>query len=87
MTSLLENLDTDWLMTVLPQPKAPGMATVPPWTEGKRASSTRWPTRKGLSAECFSVVGRGTRTGHVCIMPNSVFLPSNSTSRILSTTV
>ena len=30
MTSLLENLETDCEMTVLPQPKAPGMATVPP---------------------------------------------------------
>jgi len=28
-------------MTVFPQPKAPGMAQVPPRTEGKRASRTR----------------------------------------------
>jgi len=33
MTSLLEYLDRDWEMTVLPQPKAPGMAVVPPCTQ------------------------------------------------------
>lgn len=44
MTSLLEYLDSDWEMTVLPQPKAPGMAVVPPCTHlykekrGKRES-------------------------------------------------
>ena len=32
MTSELENLDSDWEMTVLPQPKAPGIAVVPPCT-------------------------------------------------------
>lgn len=32
MTSLLEYLDRDWEITVLPQPKAPGMAVVPPCT-------------------------------------------------------
>lgn len=32
MTSLLEYLDKDWEMTVFPQPKAPGMAVVPPCT-------------------------------------------------------
>jgi len=33
MTSELENLDSVWEMTVLPHPKAPGMAVVPPWTQ------------------------------------------------------
>lgn len=33
-------------MTVLPQPKAPGMAQVPPSTEGKRASRTRYTKQK-----------------------------------------
>ena len=36
MTSLLEYLDSDCEMTVLPQPKAPGMAVVPPCTHLKR---------------------------------------------------
>lgn len=30
MTSELENLERDWEITVLPQPKAPGIAVVPP---------------------------------------------------------
>lgn len=38
MTSLLENLDNDWEMTVLPQPKAPGIAVVPPCTHLKLKS-------------------------------------------------
>lgn len=33
MTSELEYLDKACEMTVLPQPKAPGMAVVPPWTQ------------------------------------------------------
>uniref|UniRef100_A0A0E9RXD9 Uncharacterized protein n=1 Tax=Anguilla anguilla TaxID=7936 RepID=A0A0E9RXD9_ANGAN len=40
MTSLLEYLERDCEITVLPHPKAPGMAVVPPWTHGKSASST-----------------------------------------------
>lgn len=53
--SELEYLERDCEITVLPQPKAPGMAVVPPWTQlrrvnqryqeeqgyGKRASNTR----------------------------------------------
>jgi hypothetical protein len=30
--SLFENFDNDWEMTVLPHPKAPGIAVVPPCT-------------------------------------------------------
>ena len=33
MMSLFENLDSACEMTVLPQPKAPGMAVVPPCTQ------------------------------------------------------
>jgi hypothetical protein len=40
MPSELEYLDSACEMTVLPQPKAPGMAHVPPSTDGKSASST-----------------------------------------------
>ena len=36
MTSLLEYLDRDWEMTVLPHPKAPGIAVVPPCTHLER---------------------------------------------------
>lgn len=87
MMSLLENLDTLCEMTVLPQPKAPGMQTVPPCTLGNSASSTRWPTMNGESEGSFSVTGRGTRTGHVCIMLCSVRFPSNSISNSFSSTV
>jgi len=31
MTSELEYLERDWEITVLPQPKAPGIAVVPPY--------------------------------------------------------
>ena len=32
IASELENLERDWEITVLPHPKAPGIAVVPPWT-------------------------------------------------------
>ena len=38
MTSELEYFDSDCEMTVLPQPNAPGMAVVPPWTQLKKAN-------------------------------------------------
>ena len=41
MPSLLEYLESAWEMTVLPHPNAPGMAHVPPSTEGNITSSTR----------------------------------------------
>ena len=43
MADVLEYLDSACEMHVLPQPKAPGMAHVPPSTEGKSTSITRWP--------------------------------------------
>jgi len=36
MASELENLERDWEMTVLPQPKAPGIEQVPPDRGEKR---------------------------------------------------
>ena len=41
--SLFENFEIDCEMTVLPQPKAPGTAHVPPNTDGKMASTTLRP--------------------------------------------
>lgn len=84
--SELEYLDSDWEITVLPQPKAPGMAVVPPCTQGKRASSTRWPVSRGKSAVIFSATGRGLRTGHTCIMLSLWTLPLNSSSMTVSAT-
>ena len=64
-------------MTVLPQPKAPGTAQVPPSTDGKSASMTRWPVSSGESPASFSVTGRGVRTGQNCCIVCCVSLPSN----------
>jgi len=41
-------------MTVFPQPKAPGMAQVPPRTEGKRASRTRCTKQKSLAMKTIT---------------------------------
>ena len=35
-----QTFERAWLITVLPQPKAPGIAQVPPNTDGNRASKT-----------------------------------------------
>lgn len=55
----LEYFDSAWEITVLPQPKAPGMAQVPPRTDGNRVSRTRWPVSSGVSAIIFCATGRG----------------------------
>ena len=57
-----------WEMTVLPHPNAPGMAHVPPNTDGNITSSTRWPVSSGVFAGSFSATGRGALTGHFCNM-------------------
>lgn len=41
-------------MQVFPQPKAPGMAQVPPKTEGKRLSNTLYPVKSGVFPASFS---------------------------------
>ena len=63
MPSELEYLESACEMTVLPQPNAPGIAHVPPSTEGKSVSSTRWPVRRGVSAMSFFATGLGVLTG------------------------
>jgi len=80
MTSELLYFDSDWEMTVFPQPKAPGMAVVPPCTQGKRASNTLCPVSNGKSAANFSAEGLGVRTGQTCNMVNLLFDPLNSVS-------
>mmetsp|Transcript_17529 Transcript_17529/g.68000 ORF Transcript_17529/g.68000 Transcript_17529/m.68000 type:complete len:250 (+) Transcript_17529:1102-1851(+) len=84
MQSELENLETDCEITVLPQPKAPGIAVVPPCTHGKRASRTRCPVSRGWSPASFSVTGRGTRTGQLWSIPKLLRSPWNSSSKMLS---
>ena len=68
MPSLLEYLESACEITVLPQPKAPGIAQVPPSTLGNITSSTRWPVSSGVFAGSFSATGLGARTGHFCSM-------------------
>ena len=41
MQFVLAYFDSAWLMTVLPQPNAPGMQHVPPSTDGNSVSITR----------------------------------------------
>ena len=72
--SEFENLDRAWEITVLPQPKAPGIAHVPPRTAGNSPSRTRWPVSSGSLARSLARVGRGARTGHSCSIEND-FLP------------
>merc|ERR1712187_509416 len=62
--SALEYLDKAWEITVLPQPKAPGTAAVPPNVTGKSASQTRSQVSNASFARIFSTTGRGERTGH-----------------------
>lgn len=44
-------------MHVLPQPKPPGMAQVPPNTEGNKASKTLCPVNRGILPANFSWAG------------------------------
>ena len=84
--SELLNFDRACEMTVLPQPKAPGMAQVPPRTAGKRPSRTRWPVSRGSFARSLALVGLGARTGHSCSIENAFLLldPGTSSSRTFS---
>lgn len=63
MTFVLEYLLIAYEIHVLPQPKAPGIAHVPPSTEGYNASKTLYPVNKGISPTSFSAKGQGSRTG------------------------
>ena len=87
MQSEFEYLDSACEMTVLPQPKAPGTAQVPPSTDGKRASMTRWPVRSGDEPASFSATGRGVRTGQYCCIVCDVSTPSNLVLQITSSIV
>ena len=54
-------------VTVLPLPKGPGIAAVPPLAIGKSPSRIRCPVIRGTVGFIFSFTGLGTRTGHFCI--------------------
>ena len=88
MASELEYLDSACEMHVLPQPKAPGMAQVPPSTDGKKVSMTRWPVTSARLPASFSRTGRALRTGQKCDMPSLWILPvASSTSSTVSSRV
>ena len=63
MTLVLENLAIACEIQVLPQPKAPGMAQVPPRTDGNRESKTLYPVNKGTFPTNLLAKGLGFLTG------------------------
>ena len=80
MPSELENLDRAWEMTVLPHPNAPGIAHVPPSTDGNRPSSTRCPVNRGVDGSSLRATGRGARTGQADTMAWRDLTPFSSSS-------
>lgn len=65
-------------MQVFPHPNAPGIAHVPPWTDGNRASKTLYPVNRGIFPASFSATGLACLTGQKWLMFMFLFLPSNS---------
>ena len=49
---------------VLPVPKPPGTAAVPPFAIGNNVSMTRCPEIKGISIGNLFLTGRGVLIGH-----------------------
>ena len=60
---MFEYFATAYDIHVLPHPKAPGIAQVPPNTDGNNASKTHYPVNKGVSPTSFSTKGLGSLTG------------------------
>lgn len=63
MQSELEYFDNAYEIQVFPQPKAPGIAQVPPCTEGKRESRILYPVKSGILPASFSAHGLACLTG------------------------
>ena len=61
---------------VLPVPKPPGTAAVPPFAIGKRVSRIRCPVTSGTLAGKRWWVGLGIRIGHFCASARSLVVPS-----------
>ena len=76
MTSALQPLASVSSSTVLPVPKPPGMAALPPSATGNRQSMTRWPVTSGSPDGSRARTGRGTRTGQSWPMASSRWVPS-----------
>ena len=69
--------------TVLPEPKGPGTAAVPPLAMGNMVSITRWPDCSGAEGVNFLRKGRPTRTGHFCVMVSSRSSPFSVRTRAM----
>lgn len=54
MTSELEYFESAYEIHVLPHPNAPGIAQVPPRTDGNKASKTLYPVNNGVLPANFS---------------------------------
>ncbi len=76
MTSALHALASASSSTVLPVPKPPGIAALPPSAIGKSESRMRCPVISGSSEGSRSRTGRGSRTGQKWLIATSCVLPS-----------
>ncbi len=83
-TSEFEYLDSAYEIQVFPQPKAPGMAQVPPSTDGNRESSTLCPVKRGTFPASFSATGRTCLTGQYWLIWMFWVLPSYSSFAMVS---
>ena len=63
---------------VLPVPKPPGMAAVPPFARGNMVSRIRWPVIRGFTAGNRLADGLATRMGHFWVMVRVLSVPSMS---------
>ncbi len=63
---------------VLPVPKPPGTAAVPPLAMGNMVSMTRWPVMSGWEMGRRVLVGRGVRMGHFWHIFTSWVAPRSS---------
>jgi len=77
MTSALQPLASASSSTVLPVPKPPGMAALPPCATGNRLSRMRWPVTSGACVGSRLRTGRGTRTHQTWLSASSRRLPSS----------
>src|SRR3990172_5642163 len=85
ITSASAHLDSVCCMTVLPAPKGPGMAAVPPWATGKRTSMMRCPVTSGSRGSKRWTSGREKRTGQVCMSRSSRPSSSRPTTSVTRT--
>ena len=63
---------------VLPVPKPPGMAAVPPFASGNMVSRIRCPVISGFTAGKRLADGLGIRMGHFWVMVSFFSVPSIS---------